>query len=112
MLLSEVVRRLQAEEVVATDEPEIDVRNAAAADMLSDILATQKEQFIILTGLLSPQVIRTAEVVGAIAVFLVRGKYPTQEMIGLAQAHGIPLYTTTLPLFEASVRLAPLVEDQ
>lgn len=110
MLLSEVVRRLEAEELVRPDDPDVDVPSAVAADLLSDILASKKEQFIILTGLVSPQVIRTAEVVGALAVVLVRGKYPTQEMIGLARAHRIPLYTTALPLFESCVRLAPLAQ--
>ncbi len=110
MLLTEIAQRLQAEELVRADDPEIQVRNACAADLLSDILATGKEDFVILTGLLSPQVIRTAQVVGALAVILVRGKHPTQEMLGMARAHGIPLYTTDLSLFESCVCLAPLVE--
>ncbi|MBI3944730.1 MAG: hypothetical protein HY321_02335 [Armatimonadetes bacterium] len=110
MLLCEVASRLEAEELVRPEDPEVEVPSAVAADLLSDILASRKEQFIILTGLISPQVIRTAEVVGALAVVLVRGKHPTQEMIGLARAHGIPLYTTMLPLFESCVRLAPLVQ--
>lgn len=111
MQLREVALRLGAEEIVRAEHPETEVRCVAAADLLSDILATGKDQFIILTGLVSPQVIRTAQVVGALAVFLVRGKHPTHEMIGLAQAHGIPLYTTSLPLFESCVRLAPLAEE-
>ncbi len=108
MQLSEVACRLQAVELVPPDEPDVEVQNACAADLLSDILATGKEQFVILTGLLSPQVIRTAQVVGALAVFLVRGKHPTQEMLGMARAHAIPLYATGLPLFESCIRLAPL----
>ena len=112
MLLGEVVQRLEAEEVVRAEDMDVEVANAAAADLLSDILATGKEQFVILTGLVSPQVIRTAQVVGALAVFLVRGKHPTQEIIGLARAHDMPLYTTSLPLFESCVRLAPLVKER
>ena len=83
MLLREVAQSLDAEEVVRAEDPDIEVDSAAAADLLSDILATGKEQFVILTGLVRPQVIRTAQVVGALAVFLVRGKHPTQEIIGL-----------------------------
>ncbi|MDH7569328.1 MAG: hypothetical protein QHJ73_07050 [Armatimonadota bacterium] len=112
MLLCEVARRLDAEELVQPEDPDVEVHSAAAADLLSDILATGKEQFVILTGLVSPQVVRTAQVVGALAIFLVRGKRPTQEMIGLARAHGIPLYTTSLPLFESCVRLAPLLDEK
>ncbi|NLC55338.1 MAG: hypothetical protein GX774_00690 [Armatimonadetes bacterium] len=112
MQLREVALRLGAEELVRPATPDVEIRSAAAADLLSDILATGKDEFVILTGLVSPQVIRTAQVVGALAIFLVRGKHPTQEMIGLAQAHGIPLYTTPLALFESCVRLAPLVEER
>jgi hypothetical protein len=112
MQLREVARRLDAEELVRAEEPDVEIRSAAAADLLSDILATGKEQFIILTGLTSPQVIRTAQVVGALAVVLVRGKHPTQEMIGQARAHGIPLFTTAYPLFESCVRLGPLADTE
>lgn len=112
MQLCEVASRLEAEELVRAGDPDVEIRSAAAADLLSDILATGKEQFIILTGLVSPQVIRTAQVVGALAIVLVRGKHPTQEMIGLARAHGIPLFTTDLSLFESCVRLAPLAGEQ
>lgn len=111
MQLREVARRLEAEELVRAEDPTVEIRSVAAADLLSDILATPKEQFVILTGLMSPQVMRTAQVVGALAVFVVRGKHPSQEMIGQARAHGIPLYTTALPLFESCARLAPLAEE-
>lgn len=112
MKLSEIVKRLNAEEIVPPRDYEVEVRNVCASDLLSDILSTDKEDFIILTGLTTPQVIRTAEIVGALAVIIVRGKYPSQELVGVAQAHSIPLYVTKLPMFESCVRLGGILDEQ
>lgn len=110
MHLLEVVRLLEADPLVEVPgyDPEID--NVCASDLLSDILATNKEEFVILSGLTTPQVVRTAEVVGAYGIVIVRGKYPNQECIGLARAHELPLYVTKLPMFDACVRLKGFVE--
>ena len=105
MRFLEITRLLEAEALVEVPDYNPEIENVCASDLLSDILATAKENFIILTGLTTPQVIRTAEVVGAFGIVLVRGKYPNQEIIGLARAHEIPLYVTKLPMFEACVRL-------
>ena len=107
MRLSEITRELKAEEIVAPKD-DVEVKNVCASDLLSDILAIDKDDFLILTGLTTPQVIRTAEIVGAIGVVIVRGKYPGQELIGRAQAHQIPLYATKLPMFESCVKLSKI----
>jgi len=111
MKLSEAIDKLGATEIYAVSGRNPDVTTVCAADFLSDILAAEKRNFIIMTGFTSPQVIRTADVVGALAVVFVRGKYPPPETIGLAKAHEIPLYVSPLPMFESCVKLAELHKE-
>lgn len=111
MRLSEIAQRLRAEAVFIPNGSDPEVCCVCASDLLSDILATDKQDFIILTGLINPQVIRTAEIVGALAVFIVRGKVPSHEIVGLAQAHQIPLYTIRYPMFESCALLADVLEE-
>ncbi|MCC7491759.1 MAG: hypothetical protein IT204_05405 [Fimbriimonadaceae bacterium] len=101
MLWSEVLESLGARQLV--EGADFEVQSVAAADLLSDILATDKEQFMILTGQISPQAIRTALTVGALGVVVVRGKQPPPETVGLAQNYGVPLAVTDLKMFEACV---------
>ena len=59
-----------------------------------------------MTGLTSSQVVRTAELTGALAVVFVRGKFPDQEAIGLAKSHHIPLLRTKKLMFESCKKIA------
>lgn len=101
MLWSELMAELDA--TVLVPGADFDVNAIAAADLLSDILATEKEDFVILTGQTSPPAIRTALAVGALGVVVVRGKTIPQEMIDLAKSFGIPLAVTGKKMFEACV---------
>jgi hypothetical protein len=108
MRLSEILRRLEAEEIIPAVDIEVEVHNVAASDLLSDILATEKTDFVILTGLTTVQVVRTAEVSGAIAVILVRNKVAPLDTVNLARTQRIPLARTRFPMFESCIRLADL----
>lgn len=111
MRLSEVIQKLEAEEIISPgNSNNVEIKSVCACDLLSDILATDKEDFIILTGLTTPQVVRTAEIVGAFAIIVARGKSPSQKFIGIAQAHDMPVYITKLPMFESCVRLKDIIE--
>lgn len=107
MLWSELLAVLEATEVVQAGDFEF--RNIAAADLLSDILATQKEDFVIVTGQTSTAAIRTALAVGALGVVVVRGKTVPADSVDLAESHGVPLAVTRFMMFEgcylAGVRL-------
>lgn len=108
MKLSEIIEKLTATEIYAIPDYNPEVTTVCAADFLSDILATKKQNFIILTGYTNQQVIRTADIVGAVAVVFVRGKYPPVETIGIAKAHGIPLYVSPDPMFESCIKLSEI----
>ncbi len=101
MQWSELIEALDAR--VLVEGSDFEVKSVAAADLLSDILATSKQEFVVLTGQISPQAIRTALTVGALGVVIVRGKQPPPETIGIAQNYGVPLAVTDLKMFEACV---------
>jgi len=87
------------------------VRKAFASDLMSDVLQVEANDFVLITGLAHPQVIRTAEMADIGFVLLVRNKKATPEMISLAKQAGIALaesknsmYHTSGLLFKAGVR--------
>ncbi|MDP4117784.1 MAG: hypothetical protein Q8873_01130 [Bacillota bacterium] len=104
MKLSHVKATLGAEVLTGETESvldEIDIFTACGCDLMSDVLAFVKDQTLLLTGLINPQVIRTAEMMDIVAICFVRGKVPPREVIDLAVDRGITLITTNYPLYMA-----------
>lgn len=101
MKIKEIVDILDAEVLTGEDLLDQDIEEFAASDLLSDVLALSKDKFLLLTGLTTQQVVRTAEIAGGVGVVFVRGKAPEQEAIGLARSHNIPLLMTSKSMFDA-----------
>ena len=78
-----------------------EVTSACGCDLMSDALAFMKEQSVMLTGLINPQVIRTAEMMDVVCVVFVRGKEPTDPMVELAVERGLVLMSTEYRMFHA-----------
>lgn len=70
-------------------------------DMMSDALAFMEEGALFLTGLVNPQVIRTAEMMDVCCIVFVRGKVPTDAMVELAKERGMVLLSTRYRLYNA-----------
>jgi hypothetical protein len=106
MRIDEVARLLEAE-IMSCDMSSLseEVDSAFAADLLSDVLAYGRPGFLLLTGLMGGQLIRTAEIAGIGAVIFVRSKRPSSDMIELASRAGMPLMTTRMTMYEACGRL-------
>ena len=92
---------LNAEVICNCGNLDKNVYSACGSDMMSDVLAYVKDQAVLLTGLLNPQVIRTAEMMDMLCVVFVRSKRPTPEMIRLAEESGIVLLATSKRMYEA-----------
>lgn len=75
------------------------------ADLMSDVLAFAPVGGLLLTGLVNPQVVRTAEMAGLGGIVLTRGKEPSIEMMHLADELSIPVLATRYTLYEACGRL-------
>jgi predicted transcriptional regulator len=101
MKIREIVAVLEASVVTGENLLEVEVNSACGSDMMSDVLAFVKDQAILLTGLVNPQVVRTAEMMDMKCIVFVRGKLPDEKMTALARESGIVLLSTSYLLFTA-----------
>lgn len=99
MTLNDVKTILDCELITGANSLTKNVHTACGSDMMSDVLAFVKDQSILLTGLVNPQVIRTADMMDMICIIFVRGKNPDEDMIELANERGIALMSTTHRMF-------------
>jgi predicted transcriptional regulator len=105
MKLAEIVKALDATVLVGNDHLEKEIDTCGASDLMSDILAGLSEGCILLTGLTSVQVIKTAIIAGVGAVVFVRGKMPPQDVIDLAKDQQLPLILSPYSMFVSCGRL-------
>ena len=105
MKISDIKEILEAEVICRADLLDTPVNAACGSDMMSDVLAFVKEQAVLLTGLVNPQVVRTAEMMDMVCIVFVRSKMPTNEMIELAKESGIVLLATEKRMYEACGKL-------
>ncbi len=105
MTLFDVRNILDAKVYACEDRLEATVVSACGADLMSDVLAFAKERAVLLTGLVNPQVIRTAEMLDIKAVVFVRGKEPTPEIIELGTEKQLVLMSTEIPMYLACGKL-------
>ena len=78
-----------------------EVKTACGSDMMSDVLAFVKDQSVLLTGLMNPQVVRTAELMDMHCIGLVRGKDVTPGVVDLAKQKDITVLATPYRMFTA-----------
>ncbi|MBQ3079286.1 MAG: hypothetical protein IJC48_04700 [Clostridia bacterium] len=102
MKLKEIQALLDARGLTGEENPELEVISACASDMMSDVLAFPKEHMVLLTGLVNPQVMRTADMLDIRMVVFVRGKIPGEETLEMAKECGISVLSTTHTLYIAS----------
>ena len=88
MKVREIQDVLSARIICGEEFSDREVFSACGSDMMSDVLAYVKEQAVLLSGLVNPQVVRTAEMMDMQCIVFVRGKQPD-----------IVLMTTDLPMF-------------
>lgn len=101
MKISEIATLLGAEVLCCEESLSHEVNSACGSDMMSDVLAYVKNQAVLLTGLVNPQVIRTAMMMDMRCIVFVRDKKPSEEMIELASEADIVLLSTPKRMFDA-----------
>lgn len=106
MKLKEVQQILNAKVITACPNwEETEVKSACGCDLMSDVLAFVKNQTLLLTGLVNPQVIRTAEMMDIKAIVFVRGKIPGDDVVALAKKLDMAIFSTDTPLYIACGKL-------
>ncbi len=102
MKLKEIQELLSAHGLTGEENPELEVFSAFSSDMMSDVLAFPKEHMVLLTGLINPQVMRTADMLDIRMVVFVRGKVPNEETLEMARECGISVLSTSHTMYIAS----------
>ena len=105
MKIRQIAALRGAEVLVGEEHLEEEVLSACGSDMMSDVLAYVKDQAVLLTGLVNPQVIRTAMMMDMRCVVFVRSKRPSPEMLELAAESGLAVMTTAMRMYESCGRL-------
>ena len=105
MKVKDIIDILDAEIICRDDLLDTEVQTACGSDMMSDVLAFVKEQAVLLTGLVNPQVVRTAEMMDMHCIVFVRGKRPSIEIIHLAEDRDMVMLATKKEMFTACGRL-------
>ena len=100
MTVAEAVSILEGQFFTGEDKAaDLEVISAGASDLMSDVMAFVKERVLLLTGLVNPQVIRTATLLDIHGIIFVRGKVPSRDMIEMAEESDIILAGTKLSMY-------------
>ena len=105
MKLTELIRLVEGNCLTSGVSLDREVTGGCGADLMSDVLAYSRPNAVLLTGLCSAQVVRTAQMADVAAIVFVRGKQPTQDTVALANQEDIPLITSRYGMFELCGRL-------
>ena len=100
MNLAEVQKIVNAKILWGENMMHVEVSTGFGCDLMSDCLAFAQPKCLMLTGLCNTQAVRTAEILDARAILIVRGKQPSQEMVALAKEKGLPLLSTDKLMFD------------
>ena len=101
MTVAEAIKILDGQLFCGEGKTDLEPASACGPDLMSDVMAFVKDRVLLFTGLVNPQVIRTAELLDIHCVIFVRGKIPTREMIEMAEQADIILGGTRLSMFLA-----------
>ena len=105
MKLSEVRDILKAEVLFGEDKLDREVTSACGSDFMSDVLAYVKNQALLLTGLVNPQVVRTADMMDMKCIAFVRGKRPDENVLELAKERDMVVMSTPMRMYDACGKL-------
>jgi predicted transcriptional regulator len=105
MTLRKLQEVLDARLVVGAEQLDAEVSSACGADLMSDVMAFVKDKVVLLTGLVNPQAIRTADLMDIKVIVFVRGKIPTEDIVEIARENGMVLFSTKYSMFLACGRL-------
>ena len=105
MKLKEIIQIVGGTLITEKVDPDLEIQHCGASDLMSDVLSFMTPKALLLTGLVHPQCVRTAEMADLSAIVFVRGKTPGPEVISLAEELGIPLMASPYGMYELCGRL-------
>ena len=103
MTILEMAEVLRAEVLVKGDGIDRAIRHVVSSDLMSDVLVVDEEDILLLTSLASDQVLRTAQIIGALGVIVVNGKPLPSSMVNVANDLRMTLATCKLAKYECCI---------
>ena len=105
MTIREMAERIDATVYAEPEQIDEDMIGAFGSDMMSDVLAFAENRDVLLTGLLNPQIVRTAHMQDMRCIIVVRGKIASEEIKRLAADNEIAMLETKMTMFETCGKL-------
>ncbi len=81
------------------------VAHVVVSDLMSDVLLVDQDDILLITSLASDQVLRTAQIVGAVGVVVGNGKPLPSTMLSVAEALKMSLITAPHAKYECCTRI-------
>ena len=101
MTIREVAEILEAKVLIHGERMDEPVDTACGSDLMRDVLAFVKDKTVLITGLINPHVLRTAELLDITCIVFSRGKLPSEEMLEMADEIGITVISSPLTTYTA-----------
>jgi hypothetical protein len=106
MRIEEIKNLLEADLICGEEFLAEEMQSGCGSDLMSDVLAFGGGHgCVLVTGLVNPQVIRTAEMMDIGCIVFGRGKRPSDDMSQMACQRGIALMSTRFGMLGACGRL-------
>jgi len=106
MKIGEILTLVEGSMLTPYTNLDDELKGGFAGDLMSDVLASIQPESVLITGLVNPQVVRTALIADVRLIIFARGKKPTADTIKLAIAERLPIISTKIGLYEIASRLA------
>jgi len=101
MIIEEIVALLKGSIHHMPDDYENNISYVSASEILSEVRAYIADSILLITSLLSKQVIRTAYIMDLSAVVFTCGIVPSAEIIDFARESQVAVITTSLNTYTA-----------
>ena len=101
MTIREVMKLVDGKVLTGEERLDPPVDTACGSDLMSDVLAFVKDKTVLITGLINPHVLRTAEMLDITCIVFSRGKLPSGEMLEMADEIGITVISSPLTTYTA-----------
>lgn len=101
MQLREIQELLSATVLCGEEHLDFEVQSACGSDFMSDVLAYVKNQALLMTGLVNPHVVRTADMLDMRCIIFIRNKTPDASILELARDRGIVIMSSPERMYNA-----------
>lgn len=105
MKLDEIVKELGLKVISGASHLDKEVTGGYASDLLSDVIANAKENYIWITLQIHQNIVAVASMKNLSGIIVVNSRYPEEDTIEKAEQEGIPIMVSNLPAFELIGRL-------